>query len=87
MSWDCTGVWLRRSGETMLCIVARQSCGTRGENESDVVALLGHVHAWEAEAGGMRSESPEMRTSEALRTISSAFSKRSWHFDCWVRDT
>ena len=46
-----------------------------GRNESDVVALLGHVHAWEAEAGGMRSESPEMRTSEALWTISSAFSK------------
>ena len=46
-----------------------------GRNESVVVALLGHVHAWEAEAGGIRAESPEMRMSEALRTISSAFSK------------
>ena len=46
-----------------------------GRNESDVVALLAHMHAWEAEAGGIRAERPEVRMSEALRTISSAFSK------------
>jgi len=47
-----------------------------GLGESDVVALLGQAHVWEADRQGMRAESPESRLSEALRTIASAFRKR-----------
>ncbi len=46
-----------------------------GLGESEVVALLGQVHVWEADRHGMRAESPESRLSEALRTIGSAFKK------------
>ncbi|MCY4020545.1 MAG: bifunctional DNA primase/polymerase [Chloroflexi bacterium] len=46
-----------------------------GLGESDVVALLGEAHVWEADRQGMRVESPESRLSEALRTIGSAFKK------------
>ena len=46
-----------------------------GRSEGDVVALLAHVHAWEADGGGKRAESAQMRLSEALRTISSAFAQ------------
>lgn len=43
--------------------------------ESDVVALLGQAHVWEADRRGVRAESPESRLGEALRTIGSAFKK------------
>ncbi len=46
-----------------------------GLGESDVVALLGQAHVWEAGRHGMHAESPESRLSEALLTIASAFKK------------
>lgn len=46
-----------------------------GFGESEVVALLGQTHVWETDGQGMRTESPESRLSEALRTIASAFKK------------
>lgn len=46
-----------------------------GVSERDVLSLLGQAHVEAADKDGMRSESPERRLSEAVRTVGSAFRK------------